>query len=139
MRSTNVEPGCLAYVVNRKDRVPDTPDLIGRIVYVERDYKPGIDLITNAVTGQAVRSHTLPTEPTWMISAHQPMPAKVRIGTEPWMDWTTLERPLGDSFLRPISDPQLYIPEGDVDSLYATAPAPERVDVKEIDYALLTQ
>ena len=139
MRSTNVEPGCLAYVVNRKDHVPDTPDIIGRIVYVERAYLPGVDMITNSETGQVVRLNMLTSEPTWMISAHQPLPAKVRIGLDPWMAWTTFERPLVDSFLRPISDPQLYIPEDAMDSMYATAPIPERVDVKEIDYALFTQ
>jgi hypothetical protein len=119
-RETNVIPGCLAVIVSKKGHVPRLPELIDRLVFVEREYRP-YDVLQDVHTGRKIlcRIPSRAGEKVWIISSRVPLPVLL------FEDGDTIkiyshERPLHDSFLRPISDPDLPIDPKDVDNLYAS-------------------
>lgn len=117
---TNVKPGMLAYLVSPQGFKPNTPEIIGRIVFVEREVSSQ-DVFTH-VDGRMMRNtfQSSDSEKIWVISAKEPLPSMVTIPGEPVEKWYTYERPMLDSCLRPLLDPDLGITDEEVDELYAT-------------------
>lgn len=114
---TNVQPGMLAYVVARNCEPVQTPEILGRIVYVEGPVDP--NHIYRHVDGRMMRDQNIYAEVVWMVSAKEPMPAMVHIPGQPSEVWYVHERTLYDACLRPLIDPNLNITEDEVTELYS--------------------
>lgn len=113
---TNVKPGMLAYVIARPGVQPFTPDIIGRIVYVDR--APESPFIMKHIDGRLVQLLNSPLDTVWVVSARQPLPCPVKIpGAEPEV-WQTYERRLIDACLRPLIDPNIDVSDEEVKELY---------------------
>lgn len=109
---TNVQPGMLARVVSSKNS-----DVIGRIVFVERAHKAENEY--ECIEGYTCRWWR-DKEPTWVVSAKNPIPYS---NTE-ISHWPSVmhfyERPMLDSALRPLLDPNLDISDQEVRELYGS-------------------
>jgi hypothetical protein len=114
---TNVQPGMLAYVVPLKDCVPMTPEILWRIVYVERPEKVGE--IYKDINGRCFPDPSC-NQVVWIVSAKEPMPCGVR-----FLDGSSellymYESPMLDVCLRPLLDPNLDVSDEEVKELYST-------------------
>ena len=116
-RKSNVVPGMLAYVVPIPGQPSMTPEILGRIVYVERESVPG-EIITH-VDGRRMRNDLPYTELVWWITAREPLPCPAHLLGAPRDVWWTHGRPLKDVHLRPIHEPGLDITEEDVRELFS--------------------
>jgi hypothetical protein len=114
---TNVQPGMLAYVVSRPGITPNTPEIIGRIVYVERE--PEVPFILRHLDGRMVYGVNDDSEKVWVISAREPLPCLVRIPGKSPEIWLTSERRILDSLLRPLLDPDLDVSDEEVKELFS--------------------
>lgn len=120
---TNVQPGMLARVVRSTNQ-----DNIGRIVFVEREHKA--QNVYESLEGYRCSWSQL-TEPTWVVSAKMPIPY---LNTEHSDRPSVLhfhERPMPDSMLRPLLDPNLDISDQEVRELFSTYPLRGELSVKE--------
>ena len=120
---TNVQPGMLARVVRSKN-----VEAIGRIVFVEREHKA--QNVYDSLEGYRC-SWSLVTEPTWVVSAKTPIPY---LNTEHSDRPSVLhfhERPMTDSMLRPLLDPNLDISDQEVRELFSTQPCDGERSVKD--------
>lgn len=114
---TNVQAGMLAYIVRRPGVIPNTPEIIGRVVYVERVAED--PFILKHIDGRMVRGHSAYTEPLWVISSRDPLPCHVQIpGLEPEV-WMVHERRIFDACLRPLIDPDIDVSDEEVKELYS--------------------
>jgi hypothetical protein len=71
---TNVQPGMLAYVAASKYGKARTPEIIGRIVFVERAMSH--EDVFNHIDGRAMRNDFRAQRPIWVISAKEPFRTK---------------------------------------------------------------
>lgn len=106
---TNVQPGMLARVVSGPNMV--TPELIGRIVFVERALE---DLETLPLIGGGILCYKSDGVATWIVSAKEPLPTPRGGGLV-----FSSERALKDYLLRPLLDPNLAISDEEVKELYS--------------------
>src|ERR1700751_2260337 len=115
---TNVQPGMLAYVVARPGGIVYTPEIIGRIVFVEGPAIQGY--IYTHVDGRQLRDGRIHTEPVWRVSAKSPLPVRASSEGMPEETWYVYERTIFDACLRPLIDPNLDISDEEVKELYST-------------------
>jgi hypothetical protein len=109
---SNVRPGMLARVINPGGKAI-TPEIVGRIVFVERKHE--VDAIITDVGGRMFRNNSPYSELAWMISASIPLPFRFAGVSETLY---TYERPLLDVCLKPLIDPDLGVTEDEVCELY---------------------
>jgi hypothetical protein len=112
---TNVQPGMLARVVAQKDRAPATPEIIGRIVYVERPEKVGE--IYKDINGRWFQA-TGCDKVVWIVSAKEPMPLVRFLDGNSELLYM-YERPMLDVCLRPLLDPNLDVSDEEVKKLFS--------------------
>lgn len=126
---TNVQPGMLARVVALSDRPMNTPEILGRIVYVERGM--GVNDEFKATCGTILRNARLYEDLTWVISAKTPLPVQLVCEDGSKKYYETYERPMMDKCLRPLLDPNLDISDQEVRELFSTYPLPGELSVKD--------
>jgi hypothetical protein len=116
--STNVQAGMLAIVVRGPGAgsIQKATGIFGRIVYVERAYVRGETI--HAVEGFSVKSNIAYDLPVWMVSAKESLPFTLLNGDP--TTYHTYERPVKDSNLRPLLDPNLGVTDDEVKELYST-------------------
>ncbi len=114
---SNVKPGMLAYVIAPKNGNPVTPGILGRVVYVERLSK--LSDIFQDVNGNLTRNTGDYTELTWIISAKEPLPCLITFDTGISRTVFMYERPMIDSCLRPLLDPNIDVTDEEVKELYS--------------------
>lgn len=114
---TNVQPGMLAYVVPLPGTPVITPEILGRVVYVERTAKQ--DHVYRHIDGRLMANTLIETAPTWIVSAKDPLPGRVALPGEAVEIWYMHERPILDACLRPLLDPNLDISDEEVKELYS--------------------
>lgn len=110
---TNVQPGMLARIVRSKNQ-----ENIGRIVFVERAHKA--DNEYESLEGYLCRWPRPLGEPIWVVSAKTPIPYlnTERPNRPPVLHF--YERPMPDSMLRPLLDPNLDVSDQEVRELYGS-------------------
>jgi hypothetical protein len=117
---TNVQPGMLAYVAASKYGKARTPEIIGRIVFVERAISP--EDVFKHIDGRAMRNDFRTQGPVWVISAKEPLPAWVTLPGLTGEVWYLYERPMVDECLRPLIDPDIDVSDEEVKELYSVKP-----------------
>jgi hypothetical protein len=126
---TNVQPGMLAYIVAVPGIQVVIPEIIGRVVYVERHFDR--NYVFKHIDGRMMRNNMYFPENTWIISAKEPLPARVSLPSQPVEIWLMHERPLLDACLRPLLDPNLGVSDEEVKELYS-----KKEEVKQRDRSL---
>lgn len=121
-RKNNVAPGMLAYVVATPGKPVNTPDLVGRFVFVERLSVPN-EILTH-VDGRKMlcnRQESIAGLGTlWWITAKEPLPCVVHTDGVPDLEqWWCYARPILDESLRPVLGPGLDITDEEVQNLYS--------------------
>lgn len=115
----NVTHGMLARIVKTTVKVVgaiEVPELIGRIVFVERAYRNFEVLHT--IEGHVVVCSGDFSELIWMVSAKIPLPViSTAENSVKWM--TAYEIPVFDAALRPLLDNNLDISDKEVKELYS--------------------
>jgi hypothetical protein len=116
----NVSPGMLARIVKvdmPESGAVEVPELIGRIVFVERVYQ-NCDPI-HTLEGSIVYCSGNFSDLLWMVSSKTPMPVLLR--TENEVQWLSSHAiPVFDRALRPLLDQNLDVSEKEVKELYST-------------------
>jgi hypothetical protein len=90
-----------------------TPELIGRVVFVEGPYT---ELIVFQ-TLEGIRMRGADPEPNiWIVSSNAPLPSRTKNGVL----LHSYKRPIGAECLRPLLDPDLDVSDKEVKELYST-------------------
>jgi hypothetical protein len=110
---TNVQPGMLAYVASIPGHIPITPEIVGRIVFVEREF---IEAEKFTATDGTEFGMTASGSLAWVISAKEPLPVWFSPRKEIIFSH---ERGMGDEFLRPLIDPGIDISDREVRELFS--------------------
>jgi hypothetical protein len=114
---TNVQPGMLAIVIPPNGMPMSTPEMIGRVVYVEGLAGKGV--VRRDESGILLRIEDTPSV-VWIISASEPLPTRVIYPDGRSNIHYLAKRAMRDTHLRPILDPNIDVSDEEVKELYST-------------------